>query len=109
MAKRQPEPTDDSLPGILRRRAKQLQVEEHYNDQYVSVFLRAADELERYHKSEADPVLQTAKLHSKIDGLKPILHELSSAVHGSTMERSRRDRCEKLIGRAMAIVKERDG
>lgn len=37
---------DDDLVSVLRRRAKQLSTEEHFNEQYIGVFLRAADELQ---------------------------------------------------------------
>ena len=40
-----PDQKANDLPTVLRRRAKQLQSDDGYNDQFVSCFRRAADQL----------------------------------------------------------------
>jgi hypothetical protein len=82
--------TFDDTPVVLRRRAKQLEREEGYNPQFVSVFLRAADELVVRRRCASADEQEAIEQLGHVGVLKRVLTAIAAIVARSSMSKDDR-------------------
>jgi hypothetical protein len=90
----------DDVPATLRRRAKTLTDDDNYNPQFVSVFLRAADELVVRRRCASDAEQEAIEQLGHVGVLKRVLTNIAGIVARSSMSKDDR----KAVGQNLGIA-----